>query len=152
MCLLFQVAHYGEKVYKCTICNDTFNSKKSMEAHIKSHSENASAPTPPPAVPSSESSCSSTSDKENKDGVLPRIAQSPLTSYESDIRYYLYTRGDRDRLSPPSFTYVPPSSYYPASGVELLAAAATATEQLHASSEVVFNLISKSPQEVRTSF
>ncbi|VEN60446.1 unnamed protein product [Callosobruchus maculatus] len=196
---LHQVAHYGEKVYKCTICNDTFNSKKSMEAHIKSHSENASAPTtsaPPPLVPtppastaSSESSCSSaTSDKENyKDApmasqtMLPAAAltqvQDQPSSYDSDIRYILYTstssRGgvSVDRLSPPSApishhihhahhaspTHEP---FYPTTtpttGVELLAAAATATERddhLYRRSmtqDVVFNLMKSTngPQDV----
>lgn len=33
------MAHYGEKVYKCTLCNGTFNSKKALETHIKTHSE-----------------------------------------------------------------------------------------------------------------
>ncbi|XP_044267671.1 Krueppel homolog 1-like isoform X2 [Tribolium madens] len=129
---LHQVAHYGEKVYKCTICNDTFNSKKSMEAHIKSHSENApTASTPPASSTSSESSCSSsTSDKENKDS-LP--TQEPL-SYDSDIRYLIYPR---DPLSP---GYMVPQSYS-GTGVELLAAAATATER----EDVVFNIITKNP-------
>ncbi|KAJ3654950.1 hypothetical protein Zmor_014100 [Zophobas morio] len=136
---LHQVAHYGEKVYKCTICNETFNSKKSMEAHIKSHSENApTAPTPPASSTSSESSCSSSSsDKENKDS-LPS-PQEPALSYDSDIRYYIYPR---DRLSP---GYVVPQSCSGA-GVELLAAAATATER----EDVVLNIITKNPQEVMT--
>lgn len=29
--------HYGSKCYKCTICDETFKSKKEMEAHIKGH-------------------------------------------------------------------------------------------------------------------
>lgn len=29
--------HYGAKCYKCTICDETFKSKKEMEAHIKGH-------------------------------------------------------------------------------------------------------------------
>jgi stress-induced morphogen len=138
---LHQVAHYGEKVYKCTICNDTFNSKKSMEAHIKSHSDNAppTVPTPPASSTSSESSCSSSSsDKENKDS-LPSPQEPSSLSYDSDIRYYIYPR---ERLSP---GYVVPQSYSGA-GVELLAAAATATER----EDVVFNIITKNPQEVMT--
>jgi len=47
------VAHYGEKVYKCTICNSTFNSKKALESHIKTHSSSepmSPSMTPPPLV------------------------------------------------------------------------------------------------------
>ncbi|CAH2008220.1 unnamed protein product [Acanthoscelides obtectus] len=199
---LHQVAHYGEKVYKCTICNDTFNSKKSMEAHIKSHSENPApspaitappplVPTPPASTASSESSCSSAiSDKENyKDqskvaptqALLPNVAlaqvQDQPSSYDSDIRYILYTSTSSrtgvtvDRLSPLS---APPahhihhahlaspthSSVYttatPTTGVDLLAAAASATERdddLYRRSmaqDVVFNLMKGAggPQEV----
>lgn len=136
---LHQVAHYGEKVYKCTICNDTFNSKKSMEAHIKSHSENApSAPTPPAS--STDSSCSSTSSLSDKENSKETAAIDTPFSYDPDIRYYIY---QRDRFSQ---GYVPQS--YSGAGVELLAAAATATERDRNSPEVVFNIITKSPQEV----
>lgn len=125
-----------------------------MEAHIKSHSENAQTASPTSIVPS-ESSCSSSSDKENKDSpidLVPTIPEPAIVSYDSDIRYYLYTK-DRGRLSPPSFTYIQQSSGYPSSGVELLAAAATATERaqtehLRRSPEVVLNLISKNPPEM----
>nr|ANW09587.1 Kruppel-like protein 1 [Monochamus alternatus] len=152
---LHQVAHYGEKVYKCTICNDTFNSKKSMEAHIKSHSENCSPqsstppqpPTPPtpPASSTSDLSCSSSSDKENfKDSPMALVKDPIPTSYDSDIHYYLYAR---DPLSPSSC----PTNYssVPTTGVELLAAAASVTEddRFRNSPNVVFNLI-KNPQEV----
>lgn len=34
---LHRVQHYGSKCYKCTICDETFKSKKEMEAHIKGH-------------------------------------------------------------------------------------------------------------------
>lgn len=34
---LHRVQHYGAKCYKCTICDETFKSKKEMEAHIKGH-------------------------------------------------------------------------------------------------------------------
>jgi hypothetical protein len=34
---LHRVQHYGSKCYKCTICEETFKSKKEMEAHIKGH-------------------------------------------------------------------------------------------------------------------
>ncbi|XP_065163055.1 Krueppel homolog 1-like isoform X2 [Atheta coriaria] len=163
---LHQVAHYGEKVYKCTICNDTFTSKKNMEAHIKSHSENSApavsaSPSPPPVVatppqstsPSSidsyssfSSTSSTSSDKENRDMPLNLthipIAEAPV-SYEQDIRYYLYSRGDR---------------YPPASGVELLAAAASARERVQEVSSnsndeapeslAVLNLISRGSQDV----
>lgn len=143
---LHQVAHYGEKVYKCTICNDTFNSKKCMEAHIKNHSENTTS-----SASSSESSCSSaSSDKENKDSPVSLPDSSPV-SYESDIHYYLYTK---DRLSPPSLSYVPPSYTHPSSGVELLAAAASASERvpedkIRRSPDIVFNIIAKAPQHAR---
>lgn len=139
------MAHYGEKVYKCTICNDTFSSKKSMEAHIKSHSENTppQQPPTPPASSTSESSCSS-SDKENYKDIAPTttlIAEAPPLN--SDIRYILYAR---DCLSP---------AYNPAmavntSGVELLAAAATVTERaddIYNRPEFVFNLM-KNNQDV----
>lgn len=123
---LFQVAHYGEKVYKCTICNETFNSKKSMEAHIKSHSESAPPQPPtPPASATSESSCSSSSDKENfkRESPMPvMIQESTPVSYDSDIRYILYAR---DCLSPA----YPSSVGVNHSGVDLLAAAATVTER-----------------------
>ncbi|KAJ8980306.1 hypothetical protein NQ317_005227 [Molorchus minor] len=95
-----------------------------MEAHIKSHSENVPSQPPTPPASTSESSCSSSSDKENfKESML--IMPEPIpTSYDSDIRYYLYTR---DRSSP---TYM--SNNYnpvPSNGVDLLAAAATVTER-----------------------
>ncbi|KAF5297696.1 hypothetical protein FQA39_LY12027 [Lamprigera yunnana] len=149
---LHQVAHYGEKVYKCTICNDTFTSKKSMEAHIKSHSDNSSSASPTSLMPS-ESSCSSSSDKENKDSPIDIVTNisEPVVSYDSDIRYYLYSK-ERGRLSPSSFSYIQHSSNYPSSGVELLAAAATATERAQnehlRSSDVVLNLISKNSPDV----
>lgn len=146
---LHQVAHYGEKVYKCTICNDTFNSKKAMEAHIKSHSESP-APAQSPVLPTpSESSCSSTSDKENKDSftnLVPEQFEAPAMSYETDIRYLIY-RGER--FSPPLSNYLQVGSH-PSSGVDLLAAAAAATSShldehlLRNSPETVLNLISKS--------
>ncbi|XP_017774304.1 PREDICTED: Krueppel homolog 1-like isoform X2 [Nicrophorus vespilloides] len=150
---LHQVAHYGEKVYKCTICNDTFSSKKNMEAHIKSHSENAAPISPPQSTtPSSESSCSSSSDKENKDAPmnLTQIPEQPL-SYDNDFRYYFY---QREHLSPTSFSYLHYGN--PSSGVELLAAAATATErvQLDAANRAtppdmaVLNLISRGTTDV----
>lgn len=37
MLKLHRVQHYGAKCYKCTICDETFKSKKEMEAHIKGH-------------------------------------------------------------------------------------------------------------------
>lgn len=140
------MAHYGEKVYKCTICNDTFNSKKSMEAHIKSHSESAppQAPTPPTSS-TSESSCSSTSDKENsKDSPSPMVLDQTPSGYDSDIRYILYT--SRDRLSPNYINYTVPST-----GVDLLAAAATVTERediYKNTQDVVFNLMKSNPDAV----
>jgi len=42
---LHQVSHFGEKVYKCTICNETFGSKKTMELHIKKHPESPASVT-----------------------------------------------------------------------------------------------------------
>lgn len=141
---LHQVAHYGEKVYKCTICNDTFNSKKSMEAHIKSHSDSPVSPITTP----SESSCSSTSDKENKDSftslVVPAL-EPPAMSYDTDFRYYLYSR---DRLSPTTLSYY--HSTNPSSGVELLAEAATASDRImeHRTHETVLNLISRNTEVV----
>lgn len=138
---MFQVAHYGEKVYKCTICNDTFNSKKSMEAHIKSHSESSppQQPPTPPVSSTSESSCSS-SDKENyKELTSPTtlVQETTPLSYDSDIRYILYAR---DCLSPGYNSAVSGNT----SGVELLAAAATVTERaddIYSRSDVVFNLM-----------
>lgn len=143
---LHQVAHYGEKVYKCTICNDTFNSKKSMEAHIKSHSDsssnsssssssssNTSSHASTPSVISSESSCSS--DKENK---------TQLES-GSDIKYYIYGK-DHVYLD---YSTVPTL----ASGVELLAAAASATAERDAkysNPDLVFNII-KNQEDTETS-
>lgn len=157
---LHQVAHYGEKVYKCTICNDTFNSKKSMEAHIKSHSEN-NAPVSPLTTPS-ESSCSSTSDKENKDTFTNLVVtgiEPPAMSYDADLRYYFYSA--RDRLSPTNLSYyhhaaasaTTTSSSSPivnnlSSGVELLAEAASVSDRISSTDnirnhETVLNLISR---------
>ncbi|XP_045470316.1 zinc finger protein 73-like isoform X1 [Harmonia axyridis] len=136
---LHQVAHYGEKVYKCTICNDTFNSKKSMEAHIKSHSE--SAPTPPTSINSNESSCSSV-EKDTREIPIasPLPKQEIPINYDSNIKYYFYAR-DRSYISQ---DYGVPSS----AGVELLAAAASVTEQEDRySNSDVFDII-KSPQDV----
>lgn len=109
----FQVAHYGEKVYKCTICNDTFNSKKCMEAHIKSHSEN-----------SASSSASSTSDKENTD----TGSATPVQKYED--RYFT------DYLQPSNVVHTQ-------SGVDILAAAAVASGMNDSitTTEDVINLI-----------
>ncbi|XP_018335125.1 zinc finger protein 771-like [Agrilus planipennis] len=149
---LHQVAHYGEKVYKCTICNETFNSKKCMEAHIKSHSESAPSASPTSSIPS-ESSCSSLSDKENKDIPLELVTSHREQSvvYDPDIRYYFYPK-EKGRLSPVSLSYVHPSVIYP-SGVELLAVAAT--ERIHseqmlrrASPNTVLNLISEESSDV----
>lgn len=99
-------------MYKCTLCNDTFTSKKSMEAHIKSHSDNAPPPTAPtpPASSTSSDSCSSTSDKENKDSIPIVLSQ------DATMSYLIYPR---DRLSP---VYLAPS--FASSGMELLATAA----------------------------
>ncbi|KAK4879566.1 hypothetical protein RN001_007712 [Aquatica leii] len=119
-----------------------------MEAHIKSHSENGSSASPTSLIPS-ESSCSSSSDKENKDSPVDIVTNisEPAVSYDSDIRYYLYSK-DRGRLSPPTFSYIQHSSGYPSSGVELLAAAATATERAQSAPDVVLNLISKNSPDV----
>lgn len=145
---LHQVAHYGEKVYKCTICNDTFNSKKSMEAHIKSHSDNAS-PITTNTPTQSESSCSSISDKENKDVITTSKSEDAL-SYDTDLRYYLYSKD----TFPANFTYLHHVTH-PSNGVELLAAAAvvsasecTNDETFTRSSESVLNLISRGPCDV----
>jgi len=83
-----QVAHYGEKVYKCTLCNGTFTSKKALETHIKTHSE-GSVPTEPsspvnmidPSVlsPSSLSQTPQNSDKENRES----SSDSEISSHNS---------------------------------------------------------------------
>ncbi len=47
------------QVYKCTLCNETFSSKKTMESHIRSHDDNefdnsnggGGNPTPAPTLP-----------------------------------------------------------------------------------------------------
>ncbi|XP_050301422.1 zinc finger protein 79-like [Anthonomus grandis grandis] len=138
---LHQVAHYGEKVYKCTICHHTFNSKKTMETHIKSHSESVTAvvqhpaqpPTPPSSNPSSESGVS---DKENSKSSIEDSLMTQKTSLEADSVYYLYTHGG---LSP---NYLP--SYHSSSGVEILAAAATARES-QSSQDLLFSFM-KSPR------
>ncbi|XP_023013291.1 Kruppel-homolog 1 isoform X2 [Leptinotarsa decemlineata] len=139
---LHQVAHFGEKVYKCTICNDTFNSKKILETHIKCHSEsNPPQPPTPPASSTSESSCSSASDLDNlKDSPRPMFQEPAPVSYDSDIRYIVYTSSTRDRMSP---TYHINNYTVPSSGVELLAAAATATERddIYRNTQDVINLI-----------
>jgi len=31
------MAHLGERLYKCTLCAETYSSKKALEAHIKTH-------------------------------------------------------------------------------------------------------------------
>jgi hypothetical protein len=84
------VAHYGEKVYKCTLCNGTFTSKKSLETHIKTHSE-GSVPNEPtsqvnmnmiePSVmsPSSLSQTPPNSDKENRES----SSDSEISSHNS---------------------------------------------------------------------
>ncbi|KAJ8920915.1 hypothetical protein NQ315_015708 [Exocentrus adspersus] len=84
------------------------------------------------------------SDKENfKDSPMPMVKEPIPASYDSDIHYYLYTR---ERLSPTC-----PTNYstVPTTGVELLAAAASVTEddKFRSAPNVVFNLI-KNPQEV----
>lgn len=118
--MFFQVAHYGEKVYKCTICNDTFNSKKCMEAHIKSHSENS--------APSSASSASSD------------ISCSPPQTFEENREIRFFTHNE----------YLPPVQYG-ASGVELLAAAASVTEEsLHHHTDVI-NLITTTNRRISAS-
>jgi len=67
---LHHTSHFGEKVYKCTICSDTFTSKKMMEIHIKSHAEpgsvDAGVNVAGVAAEVTESCASSSSDKENK--------------------------------------------------------------------------------------
>lgn len=119
---IFQVAHYGEKVYKCTICNDTFNSKKCMESHIKSHSEN-----------SSTSSGSSTSDREY-------ITSTPPQHYEENREMRFFAQNE----------YLPPVQYG-TSGVELLAAAASVTEEAYHSHTDVINLITSSNRRITSS-
>ncbi|KAK5646005.1 hypothetical protein RI129_004469 [Pyrocoelia pectoralis] len=84
--------------------------------------------------------------------VIPTIPEPAVVSYDSDIRYYLYSK-DRGRLSPPPFSYIQHSpSSYASSGVELLAAAASVTERAQhehlRSPDVVLNLISKSSPEM----
>ena len=64
------MAHYGEKVYKCTLCNGTFNSKKALETHIKTHAEDGSSPSDRLVLSPSSSHMSQTpqhSDKENRE-------------------------------------------------------------------------------------
>ncbi|OXA64666.1 Krueppel 1 [Folsomia candida] len=101
---LHQVAHYGEKVYKCTLCNGTFTSKKSLESHIKTHSEGSvpQEPSSPPTMieptsvpsPSSLSQTPQNSDKENRESSDSEIssqnsphAESPKTPPASPIVY-----------------------------------------------------------------
>lgn len=115
---LHQVAHYGEKVYKCTICNDTFNSKKCMEAHIKSHSEN-----------STSSGSSTASEKEFSE---PQHNFDVDNRVNETLRYYS------------SNDYFQPTHQYAASGVELLAAAASVTEDSLNTPADVINLITTS--------
>jgi len=108
---LHQVAHYGEKVYKCTLCNDTFTCKKSMESHIKTHSE----PTTQRPISSdlSETSASSLSDKENKDAdVVEKITttnvvevEAPSVNSSQVMRYYLYYPSNTPQ---PVHTVLPP--------------------------------------------
>ncbi|KAK9737147.1 hypothetical protein QE152_g10993 [Popillia japonica] len=113
-----------------------------MEAHIKSHSENAPPISPPSSSTQSESSCSSSSsDKENKDSPI----HQDTMNYESSGIYCII----RDRVTPLPYFRQPS----PQSGVELLAAAAaTVTERVyndHLQSPVdeVVNLISR-PQNI----
>ena len=108
---LHQVNHFGSKVYKCTLCNETFGNKKSMEAHIKIHSDSGSSSprnsTIEPVIEiapassttsgsnsnSSTSSKSSTSsDKENKK--TDELCHTSPSSYiqPRDFSYYLYQR------------------------------------------------------------
>ena len=152
---LHQVAHYGEKVYKCTICNETFNSKKCMESHIKSHSENPPAISPPLSATNSESSCSSSSssDKENKDtplNLVPHLQDHQTLGYNPEIPCYYIYKDTRDQLnSPVGYLHHTNTS----TGVDLLAAAATMTERvyeerLRGAPDVVLNLISRAPQDV----
>lgn len=118
-----------------------------MEAHIKSHSDSA-APVSPVTTPN-ESSCSSSSDKENKDTYTNLVVNTepPVMSYDSDYRYYIYSR---ERLSPASLSYYHAAN--PTSGVELLAAAASVSDRAYEDfkpcSDTVLNLISRSSEVV----
>merc|ERR1711973_71654 len=84
---LHQVAHFGEKVYKCTLCKTTFNNKKQLETHIKSHDDNMadmlSSPPRPSSVGSSHSETSTSSDKENSNLFRPNLfyplSRSPIS-------------------------------------------------------------------------
>lgn len=94
---MFQVAHYGEKVYKCTLCHETFGSKKTMELHIKTHSDSsvAGSPRDSPIEPEIEisqaNSVNTASDKENQKTEEP---SDDTASYNTsrDFPYYVYSR------------------------------------------------------------
>lgn len=88
------------QVYKCTICKQTFTSKKAMETHIKmAHSDSNTSRN----GPEGESSCaSSTSDKENKIEVLADVHYSLRTSTtdcSTPSEMTLEQEGDQDRLA-----------------------------------------------------
>ena len=85
---LYQVAHFGEKVYKCTICKTIYSNKKHLEAHIKSHDKSfvdsprhsSYSPMRPSSVGSSFSS-----DKEN---LLFRTLSPVIHSQISSPMYF----------------------------------------------------------------
>merc|ERR1712013_645328 len=75
------------KVYKSTLCKTTFNNKKQLETHIKSHDDNMAdmlcSPPRPSSVGSSHSETSTSSDKENSNLFRPNLfyplSRSPIS-------------------------------------------------------------------------
>lgn len=47
---LHQMSHLGERLYKCTICSETYGSKKTLEAHIKMHGVSPTRQSPVPST------------------------------------------------------------------------------------------------------
>lgn len=94
---MFQVAHYGEKVYKCTLCHETFGSKKTMELHIKTHSDSSVVGSPrdspiEPEIEISQNSVSTGSDKENHKTEEPNDEVATYDNTPRDFPYYMYSR------------------------------------------------------------
>ncbi|XP_054015896.1 uncharacterized protein LOC128896557 [Hylaeus anthracinus] len=97
ICYMFQVAHYGEKVYKCTLCHETFGSKKTMELHIKTHSDSSvsgsprDSPIEPEIKISQANGVSTANDKENQKTEEP---SDDTATYNAprEFPYYVYSR------------------------------------------------------------
>lgn len=98
--------------YKCTICKQTFTSKKAMETHIKMvHSDSNAARN----GTEGESSCaSSTSDKENKVEIPSEMQfpRSPAMDRSPIVTSHANSPPTIDRIRDSEVRMVPPTSAY----------------------------------------